>query len=80
MDAGRVDLAPRPELYNLDAVAYESVMLGLFCMWRGQPGPLAADHLPGMMRHDLKDLASTGLPVIKYHCLALDHELPHNGK
>ena len=42
--------------------------------------PLAADHLPGMMRHDLKDLASTGLPVINYHCLALDHELPHNGK
>lgn len=24
-----------PQLYNLDAVAYESVMLGLFTMWRG---------------------------------------------
>ena len=26
----------RPELYNLDAVAYESVMLGLFAMFRGE--------------------------------------------
>lgn len=25
------------ELYNLDAVAYESVLLGLFDIWRGQP-------------------------------------------
>jgi hypothetical protein len=27
-----------PELYNLDCVAYESVMLGLFSIWRGEPG------------------------------------------
>ena len=26
----------RPELYNLDCVAYESVMLGLFAIWRGE--------------------------------------------
>jgi hypothetical protein len=26
-----------PELYNLDCVAYESVMLGLFAIWRGEP-------------------------------------------
>lgn len=26
-----------PELYNLDCVAYESVMLGLFSIWRGEP-------------------------------------------
>ena len=26
-----------PQLYNLDAVAYESLMLGLFCIWRGVP-------------------------------------------
>jgi len=26
-----------PQLYNLDAVAYESLMLGLFCVWRGVP-------------------------------------------
>lgn len=28
--------AERAELYNLDAVAYESVMLGLFTIWRGE--------------------------------------------
>lgn len=27
-----------PELYNLDAIAYESVLLGLFSIWRGEPG------------------------------------------
>jgi hypothetical protein len=26
-----------PELYNLDCVAYESVMLGVFSIWRGEP-------------------------------------------
>lgn len=26
----------RPELYNLDCVGYESVMLGLFTIWRGE--------------------------------------------
>jgi hypothetical protein len=26
-----------PELYNLDCVAYESVLLGLFSIWRGEP-------------------------------------------
>ena len=28
----------RPELYNLDCVAYESVLLGLFSIWRGESG------------------------------------------
>jgi hypothetical protein len=27
-----------PELYNLDCVAYESVLLGMFSIWRGEPG------------------------------------------
>lgn len=26
-----------PELYNVDCVAYESLMLGLFSIWRGEP-------------------------------------------
>jgi len=29
---------PDPQLYNLDAVAYESLMLGLFSIWQGDPG------------------------------------------
>ncbi|MCM8825503.1 MAG: glycosyl hydrolase family 32 [Candidatus Omnitrophica bacterium] len=33
----RDDLKTRCQLYNLDCVAYESIMLGLFSIWRGQP-------------------------------------------
>ena len=28
----------QPELYTLDAVAYESLMIGLFSIWQGDPG------------------------------------------
>lgn len=35
-DRGRAGLAARPELYNLDCVGYESLMLGLFTIWRGE--------------------------------------------
>jgi hypothetical protein len=37
-DGMRRDVGARPELYNLDAVAYESVVLGLFTMFRGERG------------------------------------------
>jgi len=36
LDARRIDLNVRPQLYNLDAVGYESLMVGLFTIWRGQ--------------------------------------------
>jgi hypothetical protein len=36
-DAQRDDLKTPCELYNLDGVAYESLILGLFSIWRGQP-------------------------------------------
>ena len=36
-DPPRDDLKIPPQLYNLDAVAYESLMLGLFTIWPGQP-------------------------------------------
>jgi hypothetical protein len=35
LDLPREDLKVVPELYNLDGVAYESLMLGLFTIWRG---------------------------------------------
>ncbi|MEO6787448.1 MAG: glycosyl hydrolase family 32 [Chthoniobacteraceae bacterium] len=35
LDPPREDLGDAPQLYNLDGVAYESVMLGLFTIWRG---------------------------------------------
>ena len=34
--SARADSRTTPELYNLDAVAYESVLLGLFTMFRGE--------------------------------------------
>jgi len=34
-DPKRDDLNTRPQLYNLDCVAYESLMIGLFSVWRG---------------------------------------------
>ncbi|MBM3499022.1 MAG: glycosyl hydrolase family 32 [Armatimonadetes bacterium] len=37
LDPVREDLKTPCELYNLDCVAYESVLLGLFSLWRGQP-------------------------------------------
>lgn len=37
LDAPRPGVAAASELYNLDAVAYESVMLGLFTIFRGEP-------------------------------------------
>src|SRR5262249_15433874 len=37
LDPMRKDLKVQPQLYNLDAVAYESLLLGLFTIWRGQP-------------------------------------------
>ena len=37
LDSQRADLKTPCELYNLDAVAYESVLIGLFSIWRGQP-------------------------------------------
>lgn len=35
-DFTRPELARIPELYNLDCVGYESLMLGLFTIWRGE--------------------------------------------
>jgi hypothetical protein len=39
LDPPRADYKITPQLYNLDCVAYESLLLGLFTIWRGQPGP-----------------------------------------
>jgi hypothetical protein len=37
LDPIRQDLRTPCQLYNLDGVAYESLLLGLFTIWRGQP-------------------------------------------
>ncbi len=36
-DGIRADMNVEPQLYNLDAVGYESILLGAFSIWRGQP-------------------------------------------
>ena len=36
LDPPRPDVGKAPELYNLDAVGYESLMVGLFSIWRGR--------------------------------------------
>ncbi|MFQ6098587.1 MAG: hypothetical protein ACE5O2_12745, partial [Armatimonadota bacterium] len=41
LDPPRDDLNVQPQLYNLDCVAYESILLGLFSIWRGQPADRA---------------------------------------
>jgi hypothetical protein len=37
LDPQRPALKTKPQIYNVDAVAYESLMVGLFTIWRGQP-------------------------------------------
>ncbi|HMC67429.1 MAG TPA: hypothetical protein VKI65_21015 [Gemmataceae bacterium] len=37
LDPERDDLKTQCQLYNLDCAAYESLMIGLFAIWRGQP-------------------------------------------
>jgi hypothetical protein len=37
LDPIRPDIRTKPQLYNLDCVAYESLILGLFSIWYGQP-------------------------------------------
>ena len=41
LDPPRTDLKTTCQLYNLDCVAYESILLGLFDIWRGQPSDRA---------------------------------------
>src|SRR5579871_6364111 len=36
LDAARPEYGQTAQIYNLDAVAYESLLLGLFTMWRGE--------------------------------------------
>jgi len=38
LDKARPEYGLHPQLYNLDAVAYESILLGLFVIWTGEGG------------------------------------------
>jgi hypothetical protein len=39
LDPPRSDYKIAPQLYNLDAAGYESLIIGAFSIWRGQPPP-----------------------------------------
>jgi hypothetical protein len=52
LDLRRDDTGDAPQLYNLDCVAYESILLGLFTIWRGEfrDRPKANDVCVGFSR------------------------------
>ncbi len=72
LDHPREDLKVQPQLYNLDAVAYESVLLGLFTIWRGQPADRAKPNelLVGFSRdgfHWDRSSRTAFIPVSEQH-------------
>ncbi|HOW71367.1 MAG TPA: glycosyl hydrolase family 32 [Phycisphaerae bacterium] len=72
LDARRKDLDTQPQLYNLDCVAYESVLLGLFSIWRGQPRdrPKPNDIVLGYSRdgfHWYRPVREAFIPVSDRH-------------
>lgn len=66
LDPRRADLKTPPQLYNLDAVAYESVFLGLFSIWRGQPNdrPKPNEVCAGFSRDGFNWSRSSRAPLI----------------
>src|SRR5437879_4965694 len=66
LDPPRPDLNIPPQLYNLDAVAYESLLLGMFTIWRGQPSdrPKPNDLVLGCSRDGWSWLRPSRRPFI----------------
>ncbi len=65
-DAPRDDLKTRPQLYNLDCAAYESVLLGLFSIWRGDYRSPATDKA--------KELLALGRPKQNSVCTGFSRD------
>ena len=65
-DPPRDDLRQRPQLYNLDCVAYESVLLGMFSIWRG-------DYRRGSTEK-AKELLAKGRPKQNSVCLGFSRD------
>lgn len=59
-DPPRDDLKAKPQLYNLDCAAYESVLLGLFSIWRGDYRSPAADKATGKPTERAQELLKLG--------------------
>lgn len=63
LDGMRDDLKTPPQLYNLDCAAYESVMLGLFTVYRGNPHD-DADRPDDLSDEDIERLKNLGRPKL----------------
>lgn len=66
-DPKREDLDVRPQLYNLDCVAYESVLLGLFAIWRG-------DYRDNPRTERAKELNALGRPKQNSLCVGFSRD------
>jgi hypothetical protein len=65
-DSPRDDLKARPQLYNLDCAAYESVLLGLFSIWRGD--------YRGATTDEAKALLNLGRPKQNSLCVGFSRD------
>ncbi|MDY0165086.1 MAG: hypothetical protein RBS80_00995 [Thermoguttaceae bacterium] len=63
----RDDLKTRPQLYNLDCVAYESLVLGLFSIWRG-------DYRSTPQTDQARELQEAGRPKYNSVCLGFSRD------
>lgn len=63
----RDDLKARPQLYNLDCTAYESVLLGLFSIWRG-------DYRGNPPTQQAKDRLAEGRPKQNSLCVGFSRD------
>ncbi len=66
-DWRRDDLRARPQLYNLDCTAYESLMLGLFSIWRG-------DYRANGPTEKAKELLAQGRPKQNSVCVGFSRD------
>ena len=66
-DWKRDDLLTQPQLYNLDCAAYESVMVGLFSVWRG-------DYRSKPPTEKAKELQQLGRPKQNSICVGFSRD------
>ena len=66
-DWPREDLKSKPQLYNLDCAAYESVLLGLFSVWRG-------DYRSTPATPQAKELQAAGRPKQNSICAGFSRD------
>jgi hypothetical protein len=63
LDGMRDDLKTPPQLYNLDCAGYESLMLGLFTIYRGNPHD-EADRPEALSDEEIERLKQPGRPKL----------------